>query len=171
MTEVFGPTLTSGTLASQHAPSEASRAQRPEPQENRTVLYRVDQPHQPFKPDKAGNSQEPRIDPHTLAGPPPAFKVSLLKLDLEMQTALARLNASHTFGAGAFQSESKPVGSETNDPVLGESKAPDPAEVKHQQAKEQQQHDDIAQSLSDETVTAHDDASLVHVPLSLGETA
>lgn len=41
---------------------------------------------------------EPTIDEHTLAGPPPAFEISLLQLDQKLQAIQARFNAAQAFG-------------------------------------------------------------------------
>ncbi|KMW58380.1 hypothetical protein AIOL_003353 [Candidatus Rhodobacter oscarellae] len=41
---------------------------------------------------------EPKPDEHTIPGPPPAFQISVLELDAQLQESLARMNASHSFG-------------------------------------------------------------------------
>lgn len=56
-----------------------------------------------------------RVDEKTLAGPPPAFEISLLELDRELRETMARLSAEMAFGKPAKQPDPEDAPVETRD--------------------------------------------------------
>lgn len=70
---------------------------------------------QPFMTPKALFTPQPKADETTIAGPPPAFQVSILDLDPSLQTAVAQVNFDREYDPEAVAPDATPEPAEPRD--------------------------------------------------------
>lgn len=160
MTDAIGPLSIAGVN-----PMARPSVEEPPPSAETAPETRSETP--PLKGDAMDNVE--KIDQSTLAGPPPAFQVSLIELDQALRDSLSRMDAAQAFGARepidvpkARDAPSAGIDAQTGETDM----APDDTAIMQDTQVERPDERQAAPLM-----TGHGLASTVDVPLMPGEEA
>ena len=111
------------------------------------------------------------FDEKTLAGPPPAFKITQMELDAKIAEDLARVNAMQSFGRPDGGDDAPVTVEPRNDSVAEAKGSPDQSASNDAPVKDAKPDAEPARDDAKPVVTDQGPATLVDVPLAVGEVA